>query len=419
MDFLGIFNFGGLAEFARTALQFFFYIAFFAIPIFLITMSWDLWVRWRRAIFFEKQEYIVLEVKPPKDVFKSPRAAEFFIAALYTTLGEANWFEKYWKGQVRSWYSLEIVSISGVVKFLIWTKKGDKNKIEANLYSQYPGIEIYEVPDYSLNVKYDPETVGLWATEFELTQPDAYPIKTYIDYGLDKDPDEEYKLDPITPLIEAMGALGQGHQAWLQIIIRAHKAEDKDPETGKMVDLKWKKAAEKEIADIIAKTKGEKDEEGKLVPGSNRMLIDGEVEKIKALERSISKTGFDAGMRLVYTAPKDVFNMGNLGGLVGGVMHFNSPLNGFKPTNAPAPKHKNFFLVWKDRSAKLINMEKEELLSAYKRRGYFHKPYDRKSFVLNTEELATLFHFPGSVAGTPTFSRTESRKAEAPSNLPI
>jgi hypothetical protein len=46
-------------------------------------------------------------------------------------------------------------------------------------------------------------------------------------------------------------------------------------------------------------------------------------------------------------------------------------------------------------------------------------PFKSPHFVLNTEELATMFHFPGGVAATPTFNRIESRKAEAPTNLPV
>jgi hypothetical protein len=46
-------------------------------------------------------------------------------------------------------------------------------------------------------------------------------------------------------------------------------------------------------------------------------------------------------------------------------------------------------------------------------------PYQRTPFVLNTEELATIYHFPGRVAETPTFGRIEAKKGEPPSNLPI
>lgn len=426
------------SDYAVYTLKVLYYTSYIWIPIFLIVIIWELWVDWRRAIFFGKQEYILLEIKLPKEIFKSPKAMEFCIAALHSTLGEGNWYEKFWKGQVRVSHSLEIVSIDGGVHFFIWSRKGTKNQIESNLYSQYPGVEIYEVPDYTLPASFDPELHGMWMTEFKLTQPDAFPIKTYIDYGMDKDPEEEYKIDPITPLIEFLGSLSPGNQVWIQIIIRAHVAEEKDPEktftkwkiwkTWKMEDkwdflskkdLRWKEAAKGEIEKIISKAKGEKDKEGKAIPGTVRQLTDTEKETINALERSISKKGFDTGMRVIYLAPKDVFSMGNVGGVVGGIMHFNSHLNGFAPTGTTSPKYKHFLLAWKDRSPKLLIEERLEFLDAYKKRAYFYKPHERPHFVLNTEELATLFHLPGSVSATPTFGRIESKKGQAPSNLPI
>ncbi len=399
-------------------------VLYYTLPIWLViglsTIVWELWVRYVRALFFAKQEYVLLEIKLPKEMFKSPQAMEFFIGGLYTTLGEGNWYEKYWKGSVRGWFSLEIVSIDGGVHFFIWGKKGAKNQIESNLYSQFPGIEIYEVPDYTVPFIFDPEKNNIFATEFDLSGKDFFPIKTYVDYELEKNPKDEFKIDPLTPLIEAMGSLAKGNQAWLQIIIQSHVPTGKDPKTGKKADMIWKKAAQAEIEDIIKKAKGEIGPDGKPVPGTGRFLTDSETQTIKALERSVSKLGFDTGMRLIYSAPKDIFNMSYLGGLIGGVMHFNSSLNGFKPARGSAPKHKNFFLAWKDRSPKRINQEKQHLLDAYKRRAYFYKPFKSPSFVLNTEELATLFHVTaGAVAMTPTFTRIESRKAEAPSNLPV
>ncbi len=422
-----------------TTLKVVYYTSFFWVPAMLLAVTWDLWVQYRRALFFAKQETVLLEIKLPKEIFKSPKAMEFCIDAMHSTLKEANWYEKYWKGQVRDSYSLEIVSIDGSVHFFIWCKKGDKGKIEANLYSQYPGIELFEVSDYTLPMVYNAELNSMWVTEFKLGEADYFPIKTYIDYGMDKDPDEEYKIDPMTPLVEFLGSLSRGNQAWIQIIIRAHVAEEKDPEktfskwkiwkTWKMEDkwdfmkkkdIKWKESATTEIENILKKAKGEVGPDGKIIPGSTRFLTEDEQEKIKALGRSTSKKGFDTGIRLMYIAEKEVFALNNLGGLIGGIMHFNSSMNYFKLAGTSSPKYQHLLLAWKDRSKKLLDSEKQNFLEAYKRRAYFYKPYKReKIFVLNTEELATLFHLPGGVLSTPTFSRIESRKSEAPSNLPI
>ena len=402
-----------------TTLKMLYYSSYVLVPVGLIIMLWEDWLTYKRTQFFAKQTYLLLEIKLPKEVFKSPKASEFFINGLYQTIGEKNWYEKYWKGQTRSWFSLEIVSIDGNIHFFVWTKKGHKNAIEANLYSQFPGIEIFEVSDYVLPVSYNPEINELWASEFELTKPDAYPIKTYIDYGMDKDPKEEYKIDPLTPLVEFLGSLGKEQQIWIQILVRAHKAEDKDKKTGKMVDLKWAKVAEEEIEKIREKVKPEKDDDGKVILGSGRVLSETENETIKALGRSVSKTGFDVGIRALYIAPKDIFNPSNIGGIIGGITNFNSHLNGFKPTRGSEEKYKFFALAWKNRKPKKRHMEKQRMLDAYKRRAYFYNQYKVPHFVLNSEELATIFHFPGSVSTTPGFSRIESRKGEAPSNLPI
>ena len=415
-----------------------YYSAYVWIPGFTLFLLWELWVEYVRGLYFAKQEYILLEIKLPKEIFKSPRAAEFFISSLSQSLGEKNWFEKYWKGSVRAWFSLEIVSIDGQVHFFVWTRKGFKNVIESNLYSQYPGIEIFEVPDYTLPFAYNPDITTIWASEFELTKPDVFPIKTYIDYGMDKDPKEEFKIDPLTPLLEFLGSLPRGNQAWIQIIVRSHKAEEKDPDKNwsnakilttlkpsdiwdrwEKKDVRWKNAAQEEIEKIIKKAKGEVGGDGKLVPGTGRPLTEVEKETIVALDRSVSKTGFDVGIRAIYSAPKDIFSSSNIGGVVGGITHFNSSMNGFRLARGSEEYVKFFLLAWKKRSTKRRDKERQHLLDAYKRRAYFYRPHKSPHFVLNAEELATMFHFPGGVSSTPTFTRIESRKSEAPANLPI
>lgn len=383
------------------------------LPIFLIYVSWNLWVRYLRANFIAEKEMVLLEIKLPRDLMKSPKAMELFLNNLHQTGGENNPFDKYWKGGIRAWFSLELVSIEGQVKFFIWTRDEMKEIVETQIYAQYPDVEVSETPDYSLNVHYDPEKITLWGTEFELTKEDPYPIKTYVDYGLDKDPKEEFKVDPISNVIEYLGSLGQGEQAWIQIIVRAHKKKKlKDQLLWKKTE-DWKEKGEELINELLERDKSDKgDDMGKFF----KIRTEGEKDVITAIERSISKHGFDCGMRVIYLAEEDKFRKVNIGGLISSVKQYSSQnLNGFKPNKKSMTK---FDYPWQDYKKKRLSKRKVKILDAYRRRGYFYPPHRRKSFVLSSEELATIFHFPGDVVQTPTLSRIESKKAEAPINLP-
>jgi hypothetical protein len=195
-------------------------------PFLFAYAGWTGWMRYRRALFLSKQEPTLLEIRVPKEVSKSPAAMEVVLGVLWNPGGEGNVLEKYWDGGVRPWFSLELVSLEGQVKFFIWTWKKNMEGIATSIYAQYPNTEVIEVPDYTLAILHDPAQNDLYAAEFALTKPDPYPIKTYIDYGLDTDPKEEYKIDPLATVLEYLGSLGSGEQAWIQILVRAHKKED-------------------------------------------------------------------------------------------------------------------------------------------------------------------------------------------------
>ena len=400
-----------------TAFKIVYYTAPFWLAPILGSVLFNIFLMRQRAKHFAKQTYVLLEIKIPKEVFKSPQAMEFLFTALYQTFGEVKFEAKwdrwppkftydYWKGSVRNFFSFEICAIDGRVHFFIWTKAGLRGLIESQLYSQYEGIEIYEVPDYTLPISYDKEKMGFWCREFVLTKADPFPIKTYVDYGLDKDPDHEYRIDPLLPLVEFLGSLPPAHQIWIQIVITAHKATDRvrDEKTGEVkdVDLKWDKAAKEEIQKILDKAKPPKPKEGEQAQSSPRSLTESEKDTISALDRSISKKGFDTGIRAIYFAPKDVYVEGNNGGIMSGMTHFNSSLNGLKPKKVVD-----------------LDKEKEHILDAYKNRGYFYNEYKAPTFVLNTEELATLFHLPPGVTTTPALERIGSKKSQAPANLPL
>jgi hypothetical protein len=394
------------------------YIVFFAwlwIPILLGTLFFQTWIRYIRTKYIHKQEGILLELKLPKEITKSPAAMEVVIQAMAQP-SVGNYIDVYLGGKVRSWFSLEICSLGGQVKFFIWTHKKFKSVLESQIYSQFPNVEVTEVPDYAMQTEYYPSEVTLWGTQLALTKPDPYPIKTYIDYGLDKNPDEEFKIDPITPLIEFLGSIKPGEQIWIQILIQAHKKENlKDLRVKEKPD--WKKDITKEIKKIIEEQGIIKPEDGK--QASMGGLTDSQRDVIKAMERNAAKIAFETMIRAIYIAPKDVFNGNNAGGVAGLFKQFGSMnLNGFKPNFSNGADY-----PWEDFKGLQAAKRKRKLFDAYRRRSIFNIPFKNfegaKPFILTTEELATLFHFPGGVASTPTLTRTPSRKAEPPSNLPI
>jgi hypothetical protein len=77
-----------------------------------------------------------------------------------------------------------------------------------------------------------------------------------------------------------------------------------------------------------------------------------------------------------------------------------------------------FDYPWQDFNGIRENRKKVRIIDAYRQRSWFHPPYEFKNFMMTSEELATIFHLPGSVARTPTLQRISSSRSEAPTNLP-
>ena len=392
--------------------------------IFLVLFS-DVWVRYVRADNFFREKYVVLEILLPKETMKSPAAMELFLTALHQTGGEGSWYDKYWLGKVRAWFSLEIVSIEGQLHFFIWTRAGLKTFVESSLYAQFPGIEVHETDDYAKSVHFDPAVNTVWACEFKFAKGNHYPIKTYVDYGLDADPKEEFKVDPLAPLLEYLGSVGINQQVWIQFIVRAHKDDQEMEGRWFKTTDKWKDEAAMEVhkilgRDPVTKIAGGPDEEGQ---GKRTIVSPGEQEIAKAIERGVSKLAYDVCVRVLYVAKNDAFVGSSVPGLIGCFKQFNTEnLNGFKiRTDIWSPR---FGEPWKDFKGIRENHMRKVALEMYKRRSFFFHPYKgirhhAEPLVMNSEELATVFHFPGQVAATPTLARIQSKKGQAPSNLPI
>jgi hypothetical protein len=283
--------------------------------------------------------------------------------------------------------------------------------IESSIYAQYPGVEVYEAEDYVHKIPYG-ANINDWnfyGVEFKLSKPDAYPIKTYVDYGLDKDPKEEFKIDPLTNVLEFMGSIGKDEQIWIQIPMMA--ARDRYLKPGTFFTYESWKDLGKAEAKKISEGSNKKDDPY----GGVFKLTPGERERLEALEKSMTKYGFDCGYRGLYLARGDAFKGDNIGRLIGSIKQYGSEnLNGFK-LNA----NTSFDYPWEDFMGWRLAKMKREMFINYCRRSYFFPPAKCVPFVLNSEELATVFHFPGLVASTPTLDRISSRRGEPPPNLPI
>jgi len=389
----------------------FYMLVIFAAPIILATLCSQSYILWKRNKFIHDQKTVLLEIKLPQEIMKSPLAMELFITSLYQTKGEGTWVARLIEGKLRPWFSLEIASIGGEIKFYIWCWEFWSHLVESQLYAQYPDVEIKKVNDYASEFHFNPKKNDLWACNFKLAKPDCYPIKSYTDYSMEKDPKEEFKIDPMTPMIEYLGGLREGEQAWIQIIIRAHKKELPKHGGGWFEKVDWTHNAEAEIKKI--KTKDIQQVDAIKLTGLS--LSRGEKEQIEAIERNISKIPFDCGIRAIYLAEKDRFNDINIAGLNGSFRQYSSNnLNKFEADHATSYDYK-----WQDFSGNKLIHKKEHMLHAYQSRSFFHLPDRGHFFVLNTESLATIYHFPGQVAKTPTLSRIQAKKVEPPSNLPI
>lgn len=368
-------------------------------PPLLLVLAWGVWVKFRQAKFWAGQEKVLLELKIPRDMQKSPLAMETVFAALHRKSGEGTFWDKYVNGKFRPSYSFELASFEGEVHFFVWCRKAMANAVKTAFYAQFPDMQIIEVDDYALRFPIDLDRFGVWGLQYALTKADVYPIKTYVDYGLDKDPKEEYKIDPFANVLEFLSSIGKGQQVWIQMVAQVTARE-------------WRDDGLKEIKKIREDAlKDSKTDDGQVVT----QLTENERRAIDAIDRNTSKLAYEVGIRGLYLAEEDKFDGTNIPGLISIYRQFNSEsLNGFKPKGGMT-KFDDF--PWERQSPK--DEMKKLLLKRYKRRGFFRAPDVDHTFGLSVEEMATIWRIPSEAIEVPNLSRIDSATGDAPKDLPI
>ena len=401
------------------------------------------WAWWRMEIWMFKQKTVVLEVKMPKEILKPLRAMEQVFSSIWGNIYDpADWWEKWFEGKQLLTIQLEIASLGGEPHFFIRVPEGRRKAVESSIYSQYPDAEISLVDDYT---KYVPQDLpnkdwSIWGTDYELVKPDVYPIKTYTKF-FEERPEiakEEKRIDPMATLLEGMGTLGPGEQLWVQIAAQSVVSSKKESAgdfvaRGREVADKLAKRPEKksksiikEAADVVitGKPAGVEEKPGELkiealLPVEARMTP-GEKDIVAGVEDKIAKRCFNCYIRFIYLAKKDVYFGGAKSVPFGYFSQFATEnLNQPKPWNKTITKIHRYPILDIFRNRRLF-IRKRRLFFRYIKRFPPLFPKIGGTFILNTEELATIFHFPGqAVAPAPFVIRVEAKKGEAPPGLPM
>ncbi len=408
---------------ASFALSFALYLAPLWLPFLIIGGAFKLWLVYIRSEFIAGREHVLLEIKLPRNLVKTPLAMEAVFSNIHYKKGESNWFQKYWQGQVRPYWSLEMASFGGRVHMYIWTRSDFRLLVENAFYAQYPGAQLVEAVDYTREISAAPEEWAVWGCDYKHTKDvDALPIRTYVEFGLDKVQKEPEQVDPFAHLIEFMGSIGKGEYLWLQFIFRKHEGEKykKLNKDGKVYT--WKDQAAEEI-ETIRKKAGTKSKF--LDPTTGKMIstegfpnpTKGQIETIAAIERNVGKLGFDVGGRCIYIAEPSRFNPSIITGMIGLFEPFTSEIwNGIKATHF-GMEFSDY--PWEVGNERRKDVFRRHIVEAYRRRQYFHDPFVMTNpMVMSTEELATIFHIPSQSVEAPGLERIASATSDAPANLP-
>jgi hypothetical protein len=409
----------------------------YLMPFPLAYLAFELWHHYRQERFIMSIKWVLLEIQVPREVIKTPAAMELVLANAFYHKSLKGFWEEYMIGAPWLWFSLEMVSIEGRVHFFVRTPSRIRDLVETQIYAQYPQAKVIEVDDYVWNVsQYKKEgDWHMWGCEFTKLKNDVQTIKTYKQIEeLKSGTKEEYKVDPLTPTIEYLGSLGKGQQMWVQIIIRQSIKKYHSHEANKHVN--FDAYAEEYLREKLKPYT--RVHAGSGVGGMDATEIRAPSfldESLKMWVSNLRQIHFDCGIRLVTLAEKKYFTAEQFNNFRRSsrlifrqyAQPYSNELDRRSSTQYDAP--------WADPTGLALTKLKKRMLNFYRLRTFFHPPIQYvfkyppivsaffpsgkpNIFVLSTEELATLFHFPGMVSETPSFKRIESKIAKPPSNLP-
>jgi hypothetical protein len=328
-------------------------------------------------------EHCLLMLEVPRTNDKKELAAEQMLAALHGILRSRKELRS--SGTHQEHISLEIAAIGQRIRFFIWTPKHLQAFVEGQIYAQYPTVQIYEQSeDYSGRNLH--QTV-IHNAEIKLTDNETLPIKTF----------PSFEVDPLAAITATLAKLDkEDEEMWIQILARPipdewHKKGSRAVrriKSGGVLSngnlLGYAAEAMAALARPPAPGEGAKPPE----------ISERDKSRITAIEGKSIKLGYQVKIRFLYAGHDQHTARLRMQALIGAFKQFNSTnLNGFQS------------------SAQNFNREKQT--------EYQARHFSDRGFILNIEELASLFHLPHTTVETPSIVWATTKTSEPPPNVPV
>lgn len=300
---------------------------------------------------------VLLQVRVARNNEVKIDAMEQLFASLYS-IKKGGWKMNFSTQPV---ISFEIVAKKEDISFYVWMFQEHRDLVEKQIHGAYPDAEVREVEEYNIFT----EEGKVAYKSLQLKKADYYPLKTF----------KDLPTDALSAITSALAKMGDNEAASIQLLISP--AEGKWQGSGKA---------------FVSSTKKQESN-----PEAAAYKVSG--KELEAVENKVSRPGFEVSIRIIVVSPNEETAKMHLSNIQTGFSQFNSEYNSLSGRKIR-------------RKAEFV----EDFIYRYMPR--FNVMGNRKS-ILNSEELATIFHFPNKLITTPHINWMNAKTAPAPAEIPM
>jgi hypothetical protein len=286
--------------------------------------------------------------------------------------------------------ALELVAVNNVVHFFVAVPVALVSTVTKAVQTAYPGAQLEEVEDHNI-FNQEGRLAATLGGEMVLRTESAYPIATYA----------KLERDPMEAILTAISALDKQDGVAVQIMLRpANSNWARRSVTVADAKRKGKQPgigfSALDLAKAALKAPDARRQEEQAKYGNLQQVSNLELSEVEAIEEKTKHPAFEVLIRVIVSTGSVARSQQLLRDIATAFALFETPgMNGFKFLPA---------------------LDVQGLVTAFIFRFF---PPELKSNVLNSVELATLFHLPDSQF-TPASSveRQQSKQVDGPVQLP-